>query len=74
MCSYCYGELFASFSDLTHIQTNVLITVAQCGEIPGKQSVKRNSEGKKKEDKTAAAALHKVLLSYQVGCAEGEAE
>lgn len=50
MCSYCYGDLFASSSDLTHIQTNVLITAA-CAEIPGKDETakkKKTVAGEKK--------------------------
>lgn len=71
MCRYCYGDLFASSSDLTHIQTNVLITAAQCAEMPGKETV--NCGGEKK---SAAATLHKnetevkALLNYWVECVE----
>lgn len=74
MCRYCYGDLFASSSDLTHIQTNVLITAAQCAEMSGKETV--NFGG----GESAAATLHKnetevkALLNYWVECVERREE
>lgn len=41
MSSYHYRDLFSSSSDLTQIRTNVLITAAQCAEIPEKETVEK---------------------------------